>query len=141
MMDWLAAGTHRYLVESDQIYWESHGSVQAADARCLADCMIRITQHHPRAYVLVDARNQLPISPEGRKVYVDVLLHQKPRFALAAFGGSFGVRVAGQMVVRAARLIYGLDLAVLYTHTEDQARRFLAQERLRRGPPYAPQPR
>lgn len=129
MTVWQPAGPHRYLVEGDHLRWESHGAVAPEQAHTFAGLILELSARHGRAYCLVDGRQMLPIPPESRRIYIDYLRQKRPRFALAIFGAPLHIRVAGLLVVNAARLLSLGELNVRYTVTEEDALRYLAEQR------------
>lgn len=129
MQDWQAAGPHRYVVDKDRIRWESQGAVEPEQAHVFARLLIQVSAEQGHAYCLVDARRMLPLPPESRRIYLDYLKQNMPRFALAIFGAPLHIRVAGMLVIRAARLMSLPDLDVQYTATEAEAEAFLHSRR------------
>lgn len=126
MQEWQAAGPHRYTVDKDRIRWESQGAVEPEQAHIFAQLLIRVAAEHGHAYCIVDGRHMLPLPPESRRIYLDYLREHSPHFALAIFGARLHIRVAGMLVIRAARLISLRELDVCYTATESEAEQFLS---------------
>ena len=129
MEGWQSAGPHRYKVEADHIRWESFGAVQPEQAHVFARLLLRVSTEFGHAYALVDGRKMLPLPAESRRVYLDYLRHSAPRFALAIFGAPLHIRVAGMLVLHAARLMSLPDLDVCYTATETEAQQYLDSRR------------
>lgn len=126
---WQAAGPHRYCVAGDQIRWEAHGPVEPSEAHLFAQLLLRISSEHGRAYCLVDGRDLRPLPAESRRIYVGYLKQHRPAFVLAIFGAALPMRVAGQLVVHAARLLSLGELNVHYTANESEAAALLAAQR------------
>lgn len=133
MTDWQPAGPHRYRTEGDSIRWESRGAVAPAQAHTFAQLVLGVTAAHGRAYCVVDGREMLPLPAESRRVYLDYLKRHHPRFVLAIFGAPFQIRVAGLLVVNAARILSLPELNVRYTVTEEEAVRYVEEQRRRSG--------
>ncbi len=129
MSTWQAVGRHRYYVTGDEIRWESHGPVAPAEAHIFAQLLLRVSGEHGRAYCLVDGRDLSPLPAESRRVYVDYLKQHRPAFALAIYGATLPIRVAGQLVIHAARFMRLGELLVHYCKSESEAAAFLAEQR------------
>ncbi len=129
MSTWQAAGPHRYTVTGDEIRWESHGAVAPAEAHLFAQLLLRVSVEHGRAYCIVDGRELRPLPSESRRIYVEYLKQHRPAFALAIFGTTLTIRVAGQLVVHAARFLSLGELKVHYTQTESEAVAYLQEQR------------
>lgn len=134
---WQQAGPHRYHVERDRIRWHTVGAVEPQDAHAFASLLIRVSSEHGHAYCLVDGSQMQPLPAESRRVYLDYLKQHAPRFALAIFGAPLHMRVAGMLVIRAARLMSLPDLDVCYTATEQEAEAYLQARRAGPPPPAA----
>lgn len=129
MSTWQAAGPHRYAVTGDEIRWEAHGAVAPAEAHLFAQLLLRVSAEHGRAYCIVDGRKLQPIPSESRRIYVEYLKQHRPAFALAIFGATLPIRVAGTLVVRAARLLSLGELNVYYSQSESEAAAYLQAQR------------
>ncbi len=129
VQEWQAAGPHRFTVDKDRIRWESLGAVEPEQAHVFAQLLIRVAAEHGHAYCLVDGRRMMPLPPESRRIYLDYLRDNTPQFALAIFGARLHIRVAGMLVIRAARLMSMHELDVCYTATESEAEQFLRSRR------------
>lgn len=128
---WQAAGPHRYCVAGDQIRWEAHGPVLPPEAHLFARLLVRVSTEHGRAYCLADGRDLRPVPAESRRIYVEYLKQHRPAFALAIFGAALPIRVAGQLVIHAARLLRLGELNVQYTGSEAEAAEYLQEQRRR----------
>lgn len=131
---WQSAGPHRYFVEHDRIHWESYGAVAPEQAHSFAQLLIRMAAQHGKVYCLVDGRQMLPLPAESRRVYIGYLKQHQPRFALAIFGAPLHIRVAGMLVINAARLLSLSALNVFYAATEAEALQYLQEQRVRSAP-------
>lgn len=129
MNAWQPAGPHRYLIEGDYLRWESHGAMAPEHAHIFARLMLRIGDEHGRVYCITDGRDMQPVPAESRRVYIDYIKRHKPRFALAIFGAPLPIRVAGMLVVHAARMLSLPPLHVRYTSTEEEAQSYLDEQR------------
>lgn len=129
MNTWQAAGPHRYCVAGDLIRWEAHGAVDPTEAHLFAQLLLRVSNEYGRAYCLVDGRKLRPIPAESRRIYVEYLKLHRPAFVLAIYGAALPMRVAGQLVVHAARLLSLGQLNVHYTVGEAEAAEVLAAQR------------
>lgn len=129
MQTWQAAGPHRYFVDGDRIRWESVGAVAKDQAHIFARLLLQVSDQHGHAYCLVDGRQMLPLPADSRRVYLDYLRRHQPRFSLAIFGAPLHIRVAGQLVIHAARLMSLPPIDVSYTATEAEAEAFLHARR------------
>lgn len=126
---WQAAGPHRYVVEGDRIRWESLGAVEPEQAHVFAQLLLRVSAERGHAFALVDGRKMLPLPSESRRIYLDYLKKYSPHFSLAIFGAPLHIRVAGMLVLHAARLMALPPLDVCYTATEADAEQFLSDRR------------
>ena len=133
MNDWQPAGPHRYWVKGDHIRWESHGAVAPEQAHTFAQLMLRIGEEYGCAYCITDGRDMQPVPAESRRIYIDYIKRHKPRFALAVFGAPMPIRVAGMLVVHAARMLSLPTLRVRYTATEAEAQSYLDEQRQASG--------
>lgn len=127
--DWVAAGPHRYWVKGDFIRWESHGAVAPPQAHTFAQLLLSVSAQHGVAYCVTDGRALAPVPAESRRIYIEYLKRHQPRFALAIFGAPLPMRVAGLLVLNAARLLSLPTLHVAYTTTETEAERYLDDKR------------
>jgi hypothetical protein len=130
---WQPAGPHRYRVEGDHIHWESQGAVEPEQAHVFARLLLSVSGQHGRAYCIVDARRMQPVPAESRRVYIEYLKQHNPRFALAIYGAPLPIRVAGMLLINAARLLALPPLNVRYTATEEEARSYLDEQRRTAG--------
>jgi hypothetical protein len=128
---WESAGPHRYFVQQDRIYWKSHGPVEPEHAHAFVQLLLRVVAQHDRAYCIVDARKMQPLPAESRRIYIEYLKLHQPRFTLAIFGAPLHIRVAGMLVVNAARLMSLPALRVFYAATEPEAEQYLLEQRAR----------
>lgn len=126
---WQAAGPHRYAVTGDEIRWEAHGPVHPPEAHVFAQLLLRVSSQYGRAYCIVDGRDLQPIPSESRRIYVEYLKQHRPAFALAIFGATLPIRVAGTLVVHAARLLSLGELNVYYSQSESEAAAYLQAQR------------
>lgn len=129
MSDWQPAGPHRYRVEGDFVLWESHGPVAPEHAHIFAQLMLRIGTEHGRAYCITDGRDMQPVPAASRRIYLEYIKRHKPCFVLAIYGAPLPIRVAGMLVVHAARVLSLPPLHVRYTSTEEEARAYLDEQR------------
>lgn len=129
MNDWQPAGPHRYLVEGDFVRWESHGPMHPEQAHTFAQLLLRVSGEHGRAYCIADGRDMQPVPAESRRIYIDYIKRHKPSFALAIYGAPLPIRVAGMLVVHAARMLSLPTLYVRYFSTEEEARSYLDEQR------------
>jgi hypothetical protein len=72
-----------------------------------------------------------PLPAESRRIYIEYLKLHQPRFTLAIFGAPLHIRVAGMLVVNAARLMSLPALRVFYAATESEAEQYLLEQRAR----------
>lgn len=131
MTEWQTAGPHRYRVRGDFIHWESRGSVEPPQAHTFAQLLLSTSTQHGAAYCLCDGRALAPVPAESRRVYIEYLKRHRLRFALAIFGAPLPMRVAGMLVLNAARLLALPALHVAYFATEAEAARYLDEARRR----------
>ncbi|MFO0573520.1 MAG: hypothetical protein U1A78_05955 [Polyangia bacterium] len=131
--EWQTAGPHRYQIRGDFILWESHGPVEPPQAHTFAQLLIETSAQHGAAYCLCDGRALKPVPAESRRVYIEYLKRNRLRFALAIFGAPLPMRVAGMLVMNAARLLSLPELHVAYFATEPEAARYLEVMRQRFG--------
>ena len=73
----------------------------------------------------------LPLPAESRRIYISYLKQYQPRFALVIFGAPLHIRVAGMLVINAARLLSLPSLNVYYSATEAEAQQYLQAQRTR----------
>lgn len=128
---WQPLGLHRFRIEHDTLRWVPQGEISESEGDYISDRVVELAQAHGYVLVLIDGRNSLPLRYEVRRLYVDKIRRYQVRIAVAVHGGKVASRAVAMLTFRAARLISGLDIEMLYTATEAEARRFLEEQRAR----------
>lgn len=136
MKDWQEVGPHRYWVEGDRLFWQSHGALFLQHMETHVQCVLAIIETTGHAYVCIDQTNQLPFLPAARKAWITGLHQHVGKFSSAFFGGSTVTRVVDRLMFRALHLVFGNTADVHVANSESDAWACLEQARAQRRLPH-----
>lgn len=122
-------GTHRMTVDGDWVELRFVGPVNGADSTKLHDRLAEVLATNAgRAYVLADITRLESLLPEARRDMSAWNARHKIS-AAAVFGGGFTVRTIVTLALKAIKLRDPDHFEVVFTKTEDEARRWLVGAR------------
>jgi hypothetical protein len=129
-------GDHRLVFEaSDTAHLLLRGNVSAEQGAVIMGALVSWAGSRAVIFVLINLSNLSGIAAEARRTAV-VESMRLPRRAVAVYGGSFGVRIALDMIIRASALLRRTPQTVFYAPSEAAARAWFdrARERLAGAP-------
>ncbi len=117
-------------IEQDLVYVHTRGRLRVEDVQRLERLIIQVCEQHGRYFLLVNLHEVDALPPSVRRQLV-AMSSQRPAAAGAFYGGNLAQRAINSMVLSAARLLSRGRQNVSRFATEEQARVWLAAERLR----------
>jgi hypothetical protein len=133
----LPLGEHSIQLDGDLIFMRVRGVVTLEDMKQLLMLQARVRRQHGSVYVLYDSRENTGLEPAARKWATNNATPEMQVDAAASFGAPFGMRVVVNMLNRAHDALRKPGTRTMLFDTEEQARGYLEQERIRLRPSVA----
>ena len=106
MRNWRSIGKHRLAIESDIVFWESHGSTELDEAVEFYRLVDQITAQNRWMALVVDAREAgLPTSAARRYIADWERANPQPAGVLIYVGAGVVLRSLGALVARGLELL------------------------------------
>lgn len=128
---WQHFGRHRFYQRDDILFWECHGPMNLPDIAALFDARMTVQRQLGRVFLLVDARENDSVPPEGRK-YATAYKPDPPfQGAVVVFGAGLIARTAVTLITSASRLLGRDDFKMMFfASNEAEAWSIIDRERL-----------
>ncbi|MBL9007009.1 MAG: hypothetical protein JNJ46_22320 [Myxococcales bacterium] len=127
---WKSCGTHRFYTEGDVVLLQIRGPASTQELSTLLSPIWDVQQEHGRSFVLVDAREAVPISAEQRRFLADWYRRHPTQGRSIIFGANIVLRATVALLNAAARLVSGRTFVQeLFVASEDDAWSALREER------------
>lgn len=130
MAMWQASGKQRYRVDTDVVYWETHGDVTADEVNEITDVIVSLQRQRGRAYVICDSTRPSNFTPEARHAmrarYESGTAVPAPSVVV---GGGTMQRVLLPLVLRAIRLLGAKPPPVDFVASMADAEAWLQRQR------------
>jgi hypothetical protein len=131
MPDWKQQGTHRYYLEEDFVYWESHGPILAADMLAALTGLDQVYQRSGYSIGIFDARDKATVTPEARRLVAAHGRQGSEHAATVIIGAGPILRTMMSLLHNAYRLFSKSAPSTYYCATVDEAWQRVAEERRR----------
>lgn len=110
MQDWRAIGPHRFRSEDRLLLWEPHGAATQDHCRQFLAEIDAIGARQQPVFLVFDQRLALPASSAVRRMLIEYLRDVRPVMFCAFVHSPVTQRAMNQLIVSAARLLYGYEL-------------------------------
>lgn len=128
--NWQRCGTHRFYTQADVVLLQLRGPASTQELSTLLSPIWDVQQEHGRAFVIVDARDAVPISAEQRRFLADWYRRHPTQGRSIIFGANIVLRATVALLNAAARLVSGRTFVQeLFVASEDDAWSALREER------------
>ncbi len=128
--NWQSSGNHRYYIEEDIIYWESHGLFDLSNGQCVHAVQNNVRAVFGYVLIVVDASDGGVVSPEARKWMAHEAARNKGSLgASAVFGASLLVRAAVNLLLSATRFFAPDSSPIQFVKSEAEAWSYIQEQR------------
>lgn len=110
MDSWRNIGPHRYCTEDRLLHWEAHGAVLPDQCHEFLHVVDTLGARRLSVFIVLDQREALPVSPAVRRIVVDYLRTVRPALFCGFVRSPVAQRAINQLIIGAARLLYGYEL-------------------------------
>ncbi len=110
MNSWHHIGAHRYCAEESLFLWEPHGAMSPEECRQFLAALDAVGARTKPLFVVLDQRAAAPASADVRRLVVEYLREVRPTVFCAFVGSPVMQRALNQLIISAARLLYGYEL-------------------------------
>jgi hypothetical protein len=117
-----------WLEPPDIVVIEGHGEIGAEDMIEVAAFYDQHIRDWPHVFILADQRGQTGMRAEARRVATKVF-DWVPFRGTVFFGGSFVLRMVGQLIMTLMDSLRELDNPIMFVETEEQARAWIHERR------------
>lgn len=129
MPTWEVQGAHRYYVDGDTLFWESHGEITLADLTAIFAVLRRIVQTHGYTLSSYDASGGVTMGPAARRASSEMSRDHSLRGATVIIGAGVTMRTVMLLLHNAARLFGRPQQPLHYCSTQEEALKWLELQR------------
>lgn len=139
--DWQPCGQHRWYVHGDVVFLQTRGPASEAELATLLEPVWQVQQHQGRVFVLLDAREAVPVSAAQRRFLAAWYREHPTQGRTVVIGASALVRATVALLNAAARLLASRNFVQeQFVAKEEEAWLALREERRKFMSP-TPKPR
>lgn len=131
MPEWATQGTHRYYVQSDILFWESHGEITLDDVKVVVAVSERIRAQYGYVLCIYDARDRVSIGMAARRYTVEQGRANSANGVGIIIGASVALATIMKLLQNAYRLFGKASSSTQYCITEEEAWTLANSERER----------
>ena len=121
-------GPHTYTQQNNFLRFRIIGHMTEEHAQGAIALYEQILSTHPFLRVLLDLKEMGLVEPKARRLYIEWGRKWQHRYAIAAIKGGTLVHTIFLLIVRGARLMFGIIPNVAHFSDEAAAQRWLSQE-------------
>ncbi len=125
MLGWQQIGPHRYYTDGAFLHWEPHGLILPEHVPPFLVLLDQIGARTQRVTLLIDQRDGQPFGPVSRRLVLDYLREARPDAFVAFVGSKLPQRAVNQLLIGAARILFGYELRHAHFDTVEEAQRHL----------------
>lgn len=129
MPTWEVQGAHRYYVEGDALFWESHGEITLADLTAIFAILRRLSQTYGYSLSLYDASRGVTMGPAARRYSSEMSRDYSMLGSTAIVGAGVAMRTVMLLLHNAARLFGRRQPPLYYCSTQEEALNWLEGQR------------
>jgi hypothetical protein len=125
MPSWQQIGPHRYYTSGSFLHWEPHGPILIEHVPPFVAVLDGMGAGSVPIRILIDQRDAQPFGPAPRRLVLDYIRKARPDAFVAFVGSRLPQRAVNQLLIGAARMLFGYELRHAHFDTVEQAQRHL----------------
>jgi hypothetical protein len=131
MPEWETQRAHRYYVQEDVLFWESHGLITLVDVKLVFSLRERVNRLYGYSLAVFDARDKVSVQLEARRHIIEQGRTSQLRTANAIIGAGMTLATIMRLLQNAYRLLGLTPPATHYCVTLEEAWTLIQTERQR----------